>query len=108
MANIDREIQELLADYAVALRDGCLPGFLKSLSRDEAKCIKGSEKFWEATEVVRLMNSAGFGEKVVAPDVGLFISRVDAAIVSRQKKSAGVNANSQSQSRKSIADLQWN
>lgn len=86
MANMDREIQELLADYAVALRDGCLPGFLKSLSRDEAKCIKGSEKFWEATEVVRLMNSAGFGEKVVAPDVGLFISRVDAAIVSRQKK----------------------
>lgn len=86
MANMNREIQELLADYAVALRDGCLPGFLKSLTRDEAKCIKGSEAFWEATEVVRLMNSAGFGEKAVAPDVGLFISRVDAAIVSRQKR----------------------
>ena len=86
MADINREIQELLADYAVALRDGCLPGFLKSLTRDEAKRIKGSEDFWEATEVVRLMNSAGFGEKVVTPDVGLFISRVDAAIVSRQKK----------------------
>ena len=85
MADMNREIQELLADYAVALRDGCLPGFLKSLTRDEAKRIKGSEDFWEATEVVRLMNSAGFGEKVVTPDVGLFISRVDAAIVSRQK-----------------------
>ena len=86
MADMNREIQELLADYAVALRDGCLPGFLKSLTRDEAKRIKGSEDFWEATEVVRLMNSAGFGEKVVTPDVGRFISRVDAAIVSRQKK----------------------
>ena len=87
MADMNREIQELLADYAVALRDGCLPGFLKSLTRDEAKRIKSSDDFWEATEVVRLMNSAGFGEKVVTPDVGLFISRVDAAIVSRQKKS---------------------
>lgn len=86
MANTNREIQELLADYAVALRDGCLPGFLKSLTRDEAKCIKGSEEFWEATEMVRLLNSAGFGDKAVTPDVGLFISRVDAAIVSRQKK----------------------
>jgi hypothetical protein len=86
MANVNREIQELLADYAVALRDGCLPGFLKSLTKDEARSIKNSEDFWEATEVVRLMNSAGFGEKVVTPDVGLFISRVDAGIVSRQKK----------------------
>ncbi len=86
MANMNREIQELLADYAVALRDGCLPGFLKSLTRDEAQSIKNSEEFWEATDVVRLMNSAGFGEKAVVPDVGLFISRVDAAIVSRQKK----------------------
>ena len=86
MANVNREIQELLADYATALRDGCLPGFLKSLTKDEARRIKNSEDFWEATEVVRLMNSAGFGEKVVTPDVGLFISRVDAGIVSRQKK----------------------
>ena len=86
MANLNREIQELLADYAAALRDGCLPGFLKSLTRDEAKRIKDSEDFWEATEVVRLMNSAGFGDMGVTPDVGLFISRVDAGIASRQKK----------------------
>ena len=98
MANVNREIQELLADYAVALRDGCLPSFLKSLTRDEAKSIKGSEDFWEATEVVRLMNSAGFGEKVVAPDVGLFISRVDAGIASRQKK-AKASTRSRSRSR---------
>ncbi len=88
MANMNREIQELLADYGVALRDGCLPGFLKSLTREEAKSIQASEEFWEATEVVRLMNSAGFGDKAVTPDVGLFISRVDAAIVSRQKKAS--------------------
>ena len=37
-------------------------------------------------KAVRLLNSAGFSEKAVTPDVGLFISRVDAAIVSRQKK----------------------
>ncbi len=84
--NTQREIQELLADYAGALRDGCLPTFLKSLTREEAKRISESPDFWEATEVVRLMNSAGFGDHVVTPDVGLFISRVDAGIASRQKK----------------------
>ncbi len=86
MLNADREIQELLADYAVALRDGCVPTFLKSLTRDEARRISESRDFWEATEVVRLMNSAGFGDKLVTPDVGLFISRVDAGIASRMKK----------------------
>jgi len=86
MSSADREIQELLADYAGALRDGCLPTFLKSLTRDEARRISESRDFWEATEVVRLLNSAGFGEKVVTPDVGLFISRVDAGIASRMKK----------------------
>ncbi|MDI9431457.1 MAG: hypothetical protein RBR19_12010 [Sedimentisphaerales bacterium] len=88
MANLNREIQELLADYGVALRDGCLPAFLKSLTREEARAIRESDDFWAATEMVRLMNSAGFGDKVVAPDVGLFISRVDAAIVSRQKRAS--------------------
>lgn len=86
MPNTDREIQELLADYAGALRDGCLPTFLKSLTREEAKRIRESSDFWEATAVVRLMNSAGFGDSVLTPDVGLFISRVDAGIASRSKK----------------------
>jgi len=98
MANLNREIQELLADYAAALRDGSLPGFLKSLTRDEARCIGDSEDFWEATEVVRLMNGVGFGEKAAAPDVGLFISRVDAAIASRMKK-AQASTRSKSRSR---------
>jgi hypothetical protein len=86
MQNENREIQELLADYAVALRDGALPVFLKSLTRVEARRISESEDFWEATEMVRLMNSAGFGDSMVTPDVGLFISRVDAAIATRLKK----------------------
>jgi hypothetical protein len=86
MPNTNREIQELLADYAAALRDGGLPTFLKSLTREEARRIHESRDFWEATEVVRLMNSAGFGDRVVTPDVGLFIYRVDAGIASRLKK----------------------
>lgn len=83
-----REIQELLADYAGALRDGALPTFLKSLTREEAKRINESEDFWEAAEIVRLMNSAGFGDNMVTPNVGLFISRVDAGVASRLKKAA--------------------
>ena len=98
MANVNREIQELLADYASALRDGCLPAFLKSLTRDESKRIKDSRDFWEATEVVRLMNSAGFGDKVVTPDVSLFISRVDAGIASRSKRT-GASTRTASRSR---------
>jgi hypothetical protein len=86
MQNDNREIQELLADYAVALRDGAVPVFLKSLTRVEAQRISESEDFWEATDVVRLMNSAGFGDNMVTPDVSLFISRVDAAIATRLKK----------------------
>lgn len=93
MANTHREVQELLADYAGALRDGCLPTFLKSLTRDEARRISESAEFWEATEVVRLMNSAGFGDTMVTPDVGLFISRVDAGIASRIKKARASTRN---------------
>ena len=93
MANAHREVQELLADYASSLRDGCLPTFLKSLTRDEAKRIRESPEFWEATEVVRLMNSAGFGDKLMTPDVSLFISRVDAGISSRIKKAQASTRN---------------
>jgi len=95
MASLDnthREIQELLADYAGALRDGGLPTFLKSLTREEARRIAAADEFREAAEIVRLLNSAGFGDNLVTPDVGLFISRVDAAVASRLKKSAGTPA----------------
>ncbi len=100
--NTHREIQELLADYAGALRDGCIPTFLKSLTREEAKRISESEDFWEAAEIVRLMNSAGFGDSLVTPDVGLFISRVDAAVASRLKK-AGASTREHSRSSAPLA-----
>jgi hypothetical protein len=86
MADINRTIQELLVDYAGALRNGSIPVFLKSLTREEGQRIASSREFLEATEVVRMLNSAGFADKAVAPNVSLFISRVDAEIASRLKK----------------------
>ena len=86
MADRNRQIQELLVDYAGALRDGCIPDFLKSLKREEAKRIASSWDFWDATEITRILNSVGFADKAVTPDVSLFISRVDAEIASRLKK----------------------
>ncbi|MBN2138777.1 MAG: hypothetical protein JW720_13295 [Sedimentisphaerales bacterium] len=90
MSDKNREIQELLADYAEALRDGSIPTFLKSLTRSEGKRIASAPEFWDAAEVVRYLNSAGFADKTATPDVGLFISRVDAKIASRMKKARGV------------------
>ena len=86
MPNTNREIHELLVDYAGALRDGCIPTFLKSLTREEAERIASSWEFWDATEVSRILNGVGFADKAVAPNVSLFISRVDAEIASRLKK----------------------
>ncbi|MHC4482732.1 MAG: hypothetical protein ACYSW4_04210 [Planctomycetota bacterium] len=86
MADINRTIQELLADYADALRNGSIPVFLKSLTRQEGRMIASSRDFWDATEVVRMLNSVGFADKAVAPSVSLFISRVDAEIGSRLKR----------------------
>jgi hypothetical protein len=86
MSNANREIQELLADYAGALRDGGLPAFLKSLTRHEAQTMRSSPDFWDAAQMMRVINSVGFAERAVTPDVSLFIARVDAAIASRLKK----------------------
>ena len=86
MPDTNREIQELLIDYAGSLRDGCVPVFLKSLTRQEGRTIAASEEFWDAAEVVRILNGVGFADKAVTADVGLFMSRVDANIVSRLKK----------------------
>ena len=86
MSKINRDIQELLVDYAGALREGCIPTFLKSLTREEGQSISSCDQFWDAAEVVRIMNDTGFADKAVTADVGLFISRVDANIVSRMKK----------------------
>jgi hypothetical protein len=86
MLDTNRKTQELLADYAGALRDGSIPVFLKSLGREEARTIASSRDFSDATEVVRVLNAVGFADKAATPDVGLFISRVDAKIVSRLKE----------------------
>ena len=86
MADTNRKIQELLSDYAGALRDGCLPVFLKSLTRQEGKTMTCSDEFWEAAQVVRVLNGVGFADKAATADVGLFASRVDANIASRLKK----------------------
>ena len=91
MSDMNRTIEELLVDYAGALRDGCIPAFLKSLTREEGRRIASSRGFWDATEAVRILNSAGFADKVVAPNVSLFISRVDAKIVSRLKKARALS-----------------
>ena len=86
MADMNRKIQELLSDYAGALRDGSLPVFLKSLTRQEGKTMTCSDDFWEAAQVVRILNGVGFADKAATADVGLFASRVDANIASRLKK----------------------
>ena len=86
MFEINRTTEELLVDYAEALRDGCIPVFLKSLTRQEGRAIATSRQFWDATEMVRVLNSVGFADKTVTPNVSLFMSRVDAQITSRLKK----------------------
>ena len=87
MSDINRTIENLLDDYAEALRDGCIPTFLKSLTREEARTITSSEDFWDATEVARILNGLAFAEKAATPKkLHRFISQVDAKIASRIKK----------------------
>jgi hypothetical protein len=86
MADTNRKIQELLSDYAEALRDGCLPVFLKSLTRQEGNEMASSREFWDAAEVVRVLNGVGFADKAAIADARLFASRVDANIASRLKR----------------------
>ena len=86
MSDTSREIQELLVDYAGALRDGCIPTFLKSLTREEAQRIVSSREFSDAAEMVRILNSIGFADKAITSNISLFISRVDAKIRPRLKR----------------------
>jgi hypothetical protein len=106
MHDTNRKIQELLIDYANALRDGCVPVFLKSLSRQEGQTIASSGEFWDATEIVRILNGVGFAEKAVTADVGLFISRVNANIVSRSKKAKTSSRSKRTTRTKSMAKTQ--
>jgi hypothetical protein len=86
MSDINRTIENLLDDYAEALREGCIPTFLKSLTREEAERIVSSRQFQDATEIARILNGVAFADKAVTSNVSLFISRVDAKIASRLKK----------------------
>ncbi len=86
MPDTNRQIQEMLVDFADALRDGCIPAYLKSLTREESQRIASSDEFWNAAQVVRVINSVGFADKAVTPNLSLFLSRVDAKIASRLKK----------------------
>lgn len=86
MSQQQREIETLLVDYADSLRDGTVPVFLKSLSREEAVTIQRSREFPQALEVARLLNEVHFADQAIHPDVGLFISRVDAEITTRIKQ----------------------
>jgi len=87
MPDTNREIQDLLVDYAGALRDGCLPTFLKSLEREEAHRIASSRQFQDAAEITRILNGLAFAEKAATPKkLHRFISQVDANIASRMKK----------------------
>ena len=86
MPNTKREIEELLADYAKALRDGCVPLFLKSLTRKEAHHIASSKEFRDAAQMVRVLNAVAFAGKVKRPNVSRFMSHVNAKIASRVRK----------------------
>ncbi|NIP22527.1 MAG: hypothetical protein GWN67_01445 [Phycisphaerae bacterium] len=106
MADTNREIQELLVDYAGALRDGCVPSFLKSLEREEAKRIASSRQFQDAADVTRILNGVAFADKAVTPNVGLFISRVDARISSRTKRSRASSRGKRSTGARSIDQIE--
>jgi len=84
-STVEREPQELVADYADALRDGRVPRFLRALTRREAKAVVEGEELGQAMETVRILNQASFADKAVMPDMGLFIARVDAKIAWRLK-----------------------
>ncbi len=86
MARKNREIHDLLADYAGSLRDGSVPVFLKSLTSDEARMMAYSKEFWDSADVVRILNGAGFAGKAILPNVNLFISRLNARIACRWRK----------------------
>lgn len=88
MPNTNRTIDELLADYAAALRDGCIPIFLKSLTTKEASQIASSEEFRDAAQMARVLNGVAFADKVaITTNVSRFIQHVNAEIASQMKKS---------------------
>ena len=106
MTDTNREIQELLVDYAGALRDGCVPTFLKSLEREEAQRIASSRQFQDAADVTRVLNGVAFADKAATPNVGLFISRVDAKISSRMKRARASSRSRRSTGARSMDQIE--
>ena len=84
-----RHTHDLLIDYAEALRDGSLPTFLKSLSKFEAREVLPIPNFWQAAEMIRILNCVAFADGITHPSLDLFIVRVDAKIASRLKRGKG-------------------
>lgn len=92
MSDINRTIEKLLDDYSEALRDGCIPTFLKSLTREEAKRTASSRQLQDATEMVRILNSVAFADKAATPkNLDSFISHVNAEIASRLKRTKALS-----------------
>lgn len=81
-----REIEQLLIDCAEALRDGSTATFLKSLTRAEARIIAFSDDFMAAARIARLLNSVAFADRVARANVDLFLSRVNARIKGRTRR----------------------
>ena len=106
MSDNNREIHDLLVDYAGALRDGCIPDFLKSLTRGEASTIQESYELPEATEMIRVLNGASFADTAVSPNVGLFIARVDARIMSRKKQARVAKCTTRSQPKQNSRQIE--
>ena len=94
MSDTNRTIEELVDDYAGALRDGCIPTFLKSLTREEGKMIASSDKFRNATKTIRILNGFAFASKARTCSISQFISRVDNEIGTRLTKTKAFSKSS--------------
>jgi len=86
MYDRNRKIEELLADYAEALRNGNTPIFLRSLVRQEGQAMRSSPEFREAAEFSRILNWLCFADRAATPTVDLFISRTNTRIRARMKQ----------------------
>ncbi|HEX41580.1 MAG TPA: hypothetical protein ENN81_05910 [Phycisphaerales bacterium] len=82
----NRDNQELLVDYAKALRDGSIPEFLKSLSGPEARRLRFSLPFQEGVGAARAVVAAAFADQIQTPSTDLFIARVNVRIAARAKQ----------------------
>jgi len=88
MVRTSRHIEQLLIDCAEALRDGSIATFLKSLTREEAQIIACSDDFTAGARIVRLLNSAAFADHAASTNEDLFLSRVNARILRKTRRTS--------------------